>query len=98
MDTHEMRGDMVMMKDGRMMIMRNGKTMPMEEGLTMADGTKVMPNGQVLMNDGTARMMAEGETMVITHRQTADAEDLPDRSFKEAMEDEELRDEISEEE
>jgi hypothetical protein len=86
-----------MMRRGKVMITRNGETMPMEEELTIADGTKVMPNGQVLMNDGTARMMAEGETIIITPRPTADAENLPDRAFKEAMEDEELRDEISEE-
>jgi hypothetical protein len=86
-----------MMRRGKVMITGNGETMPMEEELTIADGTKVMPNRQVLMNDGTARMMAEGETIIITPRPTADPENLPDRAFKEAMEDEELRDEISEE-
>jgi hypothetical protein len=89
---------MVMMRDGKVMVRRNGETMPMEEELTIADGTKVMPNGQVLMNDGTARRMAEGEMIMITPRPTADPENLPDRAFKEAMEDEELRDEIPDEE
>lgn len=85
--------DIVMMKDGEMMVMRNGETMPMEEAMTMSDGTEVMPNGQVLMSDGTARMMREGETMMMSH-QTADMENMPERDFKEAMEDEELRDDI----
>lgn len=95
MDTRE---DMVMMREGKMVIMRNGETMPMEEEMTMADVTKVMPNGQVLMNDGTARMMMEGETIIITSRPMANPENLPDRTFKEAMEDEELRDEIPDQE
>jgi hypothetical protein len=82
-----------MMRDGKVMIMRNGETTPMEEEVTMADGTKIMPNGQVLMNDGTARMMQEGETMLLQD-EPAGAENLTDRQFTERMEDEELRDEI----
>ena len=89
----DMSEDMVMMKDGRMMVTRNGETMPMEEELTMADGTKVMPNGQVLMSDGTARMMQEGEAMLLEGK-PADAENMTDRQFTESMEDEELRDQI----
>jgi hypothetical protein len=81
------------MRDGKVMIMRNGETTPMEEEVTMADGTKIMPNGQVLMNDGTARMMQEGETMLLQD-EPAGAENLTDRQFTERMEDEELRDEI----
>lgn len=82
-----------MMKDGKMVVVRGGETMPMKEEMTMSDGTKVMPNGQVLMANGTARMMQEGETMTMSHQST-DPEEMSDRQFKEAMEDEELRDEL----
>lgn len=89
-----MQGDQVTMKDGKMMVMRNGEASPMGEQLTLSDGTRVMPNGQVLMANGTARMMREGETMTIDRQQTGDAEDMSDKQFKEAMEDEELRDQM----
>ena len=89
-----MQGDQVTMKDGKMIVVRNGETMPLREELTMSDGTRVMPNGQVLMTDGTVRMMREGETMTIDRHQTGDAEELSDNQFKEAMEDEELRDQM----
>jgi hypothetical protein len=85
-----------MMRDGKVLVRRNGETMPMEEELTTADGTRVMPNGQVLMADGTARMMQEGETMLL-QGEPAGAENMTDRQFTERMEDEELRDEIPEE-
>jgi hypothetical protein len=88
--THE---DHVTMQDGRVLVMRNEETRPLEEEMTLPDGTRVMPNGQVLMSDGTARMMAEGETLMLASRM-ANAEHLSDRGFKEAMEDEELRDQI----
>ena len=80
-----------------MMVVRNGESMPMESEVTLADGTRIMPNGQVLMSNGTARMMREGETMTVdreTDSVPADPEDMSDRQFKEAMEDEELRDEL----
>ncbi len=86
--------DMITMKDGKMMIITNEGASPMEEAGTMADGTKVMPNGQVLMPDGTARMMREGETMTLDRTPTDDAEEMTERQFKEAMEDEELRDQM----
>lgn len=88
-----MQGDHVMMKDGKMVVMRNGEAMPMEEELTTSDGTRVMPNGQLLMTNGTARMMREGESMGLG-RQPADAKDLSEHQFKETMEDEERRDEL----
>jgi hypothetical protein len=88
-----MQGDMVMMQNGKVMVTRNGETMPMEEELTMADGTKIMPNGQLLMNDGTARMMEEGETMML-QGEPAGAENMSDKQFTEHMEDEELRDDM----
>ena len=88
-----MMGDQITMQDGRVMVMRNGETVPMEEDVTMADGTRVMRNGQVLMANGTARMMREGETLTLD-REPADPEEMTDRQFKEAMEDEELRDEL----
>lgn len=88
-----MMGDQITMQDGRVMVMRNGETVPMEEDVTMADGTRVMRNGQVLMANGTARMMREGETLTLD-REPAGPEEMTDRQFKEAMEDEELRDEL----
>lgn len=88
-----MSGDQIMMKDGRMVVVRNGESMPMDEDVTTADGTRVMRNGQVLMANGTARMMREGETMTVD-REPDNPEDMSDRQFKEAMEDEELRDQL----
>ena len=88
-----MMGDQITMKDGKMMMVRNGEMMPLDEDLTLADGTRVMRNGQVLMANGTARMMREGGTMTMD-RQPTEPEDMSDRQFKEAMEDEELRDEL----
>lgn len=85
------------MREGKIIVMRNKEEMPLEEEVTLSDGTKVMPNGQVLMANGTARMMREGETLTVdreTDRVPPDAEDMSDRQFKEAMEDEELRDEL----
>lgn len=87
-------GDHVMMRDGKIIMLRNGEEMPMEEEMTMSDGTRVMPNGQILMADGTARMMREGETLTVDRRQTPEAKDMSERQFKETMEDEELRDEL----
>jgi hypothetical protein len=92
-----MQGDHILMREGKIIVMRNKEEMPLEEEVTLADGTKVMPNGQVLMANGTARMMREGETLTVdreTDRVPADTEDMSDRQFKEAMEDEELRDEL----
>lgn len=89
-----MHGDHVLMRDGKIILMRNGEEMPMEEEMTMSDGTRVMPNGQVITSDGTARMMREGETLTMDRHQTAEAEDMTERQFKETMEDEELRDEL----
>jgi hypothetical protein len=90
LDMHE---DMIMMKDGKVMIMRNGDMMPMKDEMTLSDGTKIMPNGQVVTADGTARMMMEGEA-INRHGGTVDTANMPDREFKENMEDEELRDDI----
>ena len=88
------KGDHIIMREGKVILLRNGGEMPMEEEMTMSDGTRVMPNGQMLMPDGATRMMREGETMTIDRTQTEDAEDMTDRQFKEAMEDEELRDQL----
>lgn len=89
-----MKGDHIMMREGKVIVLRNGGEMPLEEEVTMSDGTRVMPNGQVLMADGTARMMREGETITMDRTQTDDAEEMTERQFKEAMEDEELRDQM----
>ncbi len=88
-----MHEDMITMKDGKVMMMRNGDMTPMEDEMTLSDGTRVMPNGQVILANGTARMMMEGEAMNM-HGQTVDMANMPDREFKEKMEDEELRDDI----
>ena len=93
MDTHEMHEDMIMMKDGKLMMMKNGNLRPVQDELTLPDGTKVMPNGQVVMANGSARMMVEGETINM-NGQAVDMANMPDREFKEKMEDEELRDDI----
>ena len=89
-----MKGDHIMMREGKVIVLRNGGEMPLEEEITMSDGTRVMPNGQVLMANGTARMMREGETLTMDRTQTKDAEEMSERQFKETMEDEELRDEL----
>ena len=89
--------DHIVMQDGKVMIMKNGEMSPMDEEMTMPDGTKVMIDGTVMMPDGTTRMMAEGETMMLegeSQGAPASPENMSDRQFKEAMEDEELRDEI----
>ena len=88
-----MHGEYVLMRDGKIIVLRDGEEMPMEEEMTMSDGTKVMPNGQVIMANGTARMMAEGETLSMDG-QIPDPASMSDRRFKEEMEDEELRDDI----
>lgn len=88
-----MNEDHLMMQGGKVMVMRSGEMRPMDEEMTMPDGTKVMIDGTVMTPDGTMRMMAEGETMLL-QGQPAGPEDMTDKQFKEAMEDEELRDEI----
>ena len=90
----DMRQDHIMMEDSRVMIMRDGERMPLGDDLTMPDGTKVAPDGTVRSPDGTTRLMAEGETMLL-HWSPVPAENMTDRQFKEAMEDEELRDDIN---
>jgi chromosome condensin MukBEF MukE localization factor len=86
-----MKSDQVTMQNGKMTVLRNGEAIPLEKEIAMADGTRVMPNGQVLMAEGTARVMREGETMTVD-RESEAAEEMTERQFKEAMEDEELRD------
>jgi uncharacterized protein DUF6799 len=88
-----MHDDHLVMQGSRVMIMRGGQMRPMDEEMTLPDGTKIMVDGTVMMPDGTTRMMAEGETMLLQGT-AADPEDMTDRQFKEAMEDEELRDEL----
>ena len=89
----EMQDDHLVMQDSKVMIMRRGVMMLMEEEMTLPDGTKVAVDGTVLMPDGTIRMMAEGETILL-QSEPAGPEDMSERQFKEAMEDEELRDEL----
>jgi hypothetical protein len=89
----DMQEDHIVMENGRVMITRNGERGPMDEDMTMPDGTRVGVDGTVMMPDGTMRMMDEGETMLL-QGEPAGAEDMTDRQFKEAMEDQELRDEL----
>lgn len=87
------QGDVITMKDGRVMVITDEGMRPMDSEIQLSDGTRVMPNGQMLMADGTARMLQEGENITMD-RKSADAEELPERQFKEAMEDEEARDDL----
>jgi hypothetical protein len=88
-----MREHILMMKDGRVMIMRDGDMLPMEEEVTMPDGTQITVDGRVILPDGSSRMMMEGESIDL-EGQMVDAADMSDRQFTEAMEDEELRDDM----
>lgn len=81
-----MREDMITMRDGKVMQMRNGNLQPIEGEMTLSDGTRVMPNGQIVMANGTARRLAEGETMNMDGQMAGPA-DMSDRKFKEEMED-----------
>lgn len=85
--------DQILMRNGEVMIRRNGEIRPMDEELLLPDGTQVAIDGTVMKPDGSTRMMAEGETMMIEAAPTS-PENMTDRQFKEAMEDEELRDDI----
>lgn len=87
------QNDVITMKDGRVMIVTDEGMRPMDWEIQLSDGTRVMPNGQMLMADGTARMLQEGENITID-RPSTDAAEMPDRQFKEAMEDEEARDDL----
>ena len=94
-ETNNMQQDHILMRDGRVVMMRNGETTPMDDEVMMPDGTRVGVDGTIMMPDGTMRMMAEGETLMMQGQGApAGPEDMSDRQFKEAMEDEELRDEI----
>ena len=90
---HDMPQDHIVMQDGVVMMMRNGEMMAMREQMTLPDGTKITVEGMVMMPDGTTRRMEEGETMLL-QGEPASPEEMTDRQFKEAMEDEELRDEL----
>ena len=92
---NNMQDDHIMMEDSTVMIVRNGERMPMEEDMTLPDGTRIAVDGTMMMPDGTMRTMAEGETMLLQgENAVTGAENLSDRQFKEAMEDEELRDQL----
>ena len=58
-----MMKDGFMMKDGKMMMLKSGMSSPMDKEMTLANGTKVMPSGDVMMKDGTKMMMKEGMMM-----------------------------------
>jgi hypothetical protein len=63
--------DGIMMKDGKMMMMKNGMSSPMDKEMTLANGTKVMPSGDVMMKDGKKMMMKEGMMMGMDGNVTA---------------------------
>ena len=77
METHEMREDMVMMKDGKMMIVRHGEMKPMDMVMTLSNGTKVAMDGTITMPDGTSRMMMDGEAITLDGEITT-VEDMKD--------------------
>ncbi len=52
-------GDM-MMKEGKMMIMKAGAWVAMDKDITLANGSKVMLNGDVKMKDHTMKMSEGG--------------------------------------
>ena len=89
----ESQDDQLIMQDSRVMMRKDGMLTLLEEEITLPDGTKIAVDGTVLMPDGTIRMMVEGETIVLEVT-PAGAEDVSDQLFKEAMEDEQLRDEL----
>lgn len=87
----ESQDDQLIMQDSRVMMRKDGMMTLLEEEITLPDGTKIAVDGTVLMPDGTIRMMAEGETILL-EVSPAGSEDMTDRQFRKAMEDEELRD------
>jgi hypothetical protein len=92
-DMNDRSQDHIVMRNGRVMMMRNGEMTSMDEEMTLPDGTRVGIDGTMMMPDGTMRMMVEGEILLLQSA-PAGPEDMTDRQFTEAMEDEELRDEI----
>ena len=63
--------DGIMMKDVKMMMRKNGMSSPMDKEMTLANGTKVMPSGDVMMKDGKKMMMKEGMMMGMDGNVTA---------------------------
>ncbi len=55
--------DGFLMKDGKMMMLKSGMSSPMDKEMTLANGTKVMPSGDVIMKHGKKMMMKEGMMM-----------------------------------
>ena len=49
--------DCIMMKDGKMMVMKGGKSMVMDKEMMMSNGSKVMPNGEVMTKGGKTMML-----------------------------------------
>ncbi len=76
-DTHEMREDLVMMKDGKMMMMRHGELKPLDMVVRLSNGARVTMDGTVTMPDGTSRMMMDGEAMTMDGEITT-VEDMKD--------------------
>lgn len=63
--------DGFLMKDGKMMMLKSGMSSPMDKEMTLANGTKVMPSGDVMMKDGKKMMMKEGMMMGMDGNVTA---------------------------
>ena len=55
------KGDCVMMKDGKMMVMKNGQTKDMDKDMTLGNETTVMKDGTVKMKGGKTMMMKDGD-------------------------------------
>jgi hypothetical protein len=77
-ETHEMREDMVMMKDGKMMMMKHGELKPLDMVVRLSNGARVAMDGTVTMPDGTSRMLMDGEAMTMDGEMTT-MEDMKDR-------------------
>lgn len=55
------KGDCVMMKDGKMMVMKNGQTKDMDKDMALGNGTTVMKDGTVKMKGGKTMMMKDDD-------------------------------------
>jgi hypothetical protein len=66
MSNKGMMKDGFMMKEGKMWMMKGGQSMQLEKEMTLANGWKVMPNGEVLMKEGKKMQMKDGMKMDMT--------------------------------
>ena len=53
--------DCVMMIDGQMYVVKDGTKTEMNKAIVMANGTKVLANGEVYLKDGQSLKLANGD-------------------------------------